>query len=237
MRAQSDRPVLHHELSEGQLKIYVPNDQRTREACFRSQLPRFLTTYLGLTPTATLAVSEILRSDPIILENILSENDIPHVDWIEQSAIELPGPSERRGPSTPAPAVRHSDPSRTSTVPAPAPSRSSSSILTPNLTPGRSGALNSPLHVEGVLPSTPTLPRQYERLIEHVVQSAQRESYRQRPSGSNAAPTRETPPRISEPVYDFDHEATFGDRSADEMAHDRRIGAAGELYASSAPST
>ena len=75
------------------------------------------------------------------------------------------------------------------------------------------------------------LPTQYPRLIEQVVRSAQRAGLRHdAPGGTDRFGVADASPSPDLFNDTFDHTATFGDRDANEFAHDRRIGAAGEAF-------
>jgi hypothetical protein len=221
---QSDRPALHHELSESQLVLYVPSSQRQRESCYRSQVPVLLAHLLGVSPTAKHDIHLILNQPPEDLDILLSELDIPHVDWIERPVAEVYDLPEDEIPVTPParPAENLSAFSVSgSTI------RETSALRTDAGNSRQSSRtwVNDDIQIP---PNTPT--RHYERLIEQVVQSAQRASHRQDLSGANTVPLRNAPPIHDALGYTFDHTATFGDRDANPMAHDTRIGAAGEAY-------
>ncbi len=174
LRVLSDRAFIHHELVDGQLKIYVPLDQQQRRACYRSQLPGLLTNIMGISTSATFNISSIISCALADLYDILLEQDVPTVSWIERPVIEIPEPQRNELPRTPPPASQaHSlfDESDASTV-----VENASDLLTP--TSSHDWVQTSPS--ESLLRYTlqRATPTQYPRLIEHVVQSAQRASYR-----------------------------------------------------------
>ncbi|KAF2680362.1 hypothetical protein K458DRAFT_94472 [Lentithecium fluviatile CBS 122367] len=222
---KSDRLTLHHDVCEGQLRLYVPAEERLREKCYRSQLPSFLAAFLGAASSAAFAVSAILRSDPRELDDILLEHDIPHVDWIERPAITVPEPPENRSPPT-STAGEH----RAGTDAPSTPSRTSGALLTPESALERDEGRHHTSSDGYNGPSTPTPSGEYVRLAEDVVRSAQRATYRQRRSSTNEVPIHETTPISPLSDYEFDHDTTFGSRDANAFAHDRKIGALGEAY-------
>lgn len=94
LSVQSDRPALYHEIVEGLLKLFVPDNQRRLDSCFRLQIPKFLASFFGISSDAALAISEILRAEPWSLNDVLMELDIPRVSWIEQPKIASPPDAE-----------------------------------------------------------------------------------------------------------------------------------------------
>lgn len=232
IRLRSDRPVLHDEFFENQLKLYVPHNTSQQAACYRSQLPNFMARFLGVTGGATHPISLILSSNLSVLEDILFEQDIPPVEWIEQPRIERPTPSEDDRSTTAAPTPRspasHYDGSVTLPMP-PTPTRAP---FTPETNADRDGRYSPPSPADDTRVPGRGAPHQYERFIEQVVQSAQRARYRQVRPYTNVAPAQDSPPADDTLLYNFNHIATFGTRDVDTMGHDRRIGAAGEAYVS-----
>ena len=92
---------LHSEVSNGQVKLYVPNDRVQREACYRSQLPNLFSSILGIASSAAaFPISLILSSDIAILDDVPQEQDISPVPWITKPAREVASPHiEQRGTS------------------------------------------------------------------------------------------------------------------------------------------
>lgn len=246
IRVQSDRLMLHHELSDGQLKVYVPDSPNHRRTCYRSQLPHLLASILNVTFAAAHPIFLILNCDYRDIDDILCEHDIERVDWINPPVIDGPSPSEDETPATPRHTGRPSEPIVPETEPASAPSTPRGRLFTPESSVGHDGSSSttsnagdaravsvspsSPTPAPAVPPSAALPPRQYEVLVDHVVRSAQRASYRQQRPYASAA--QDTPPADDTPSHDFNHTATFGNRDANEMAHDRKVGAAGEAYVS-----
>jgi hypothetical protein len=171
---------------------------------------------LDLSQAATFNVSSIIASALEDLEDILGEQDIPSVEWINKPVIVIPEPVEPRQPITPAPSVDDSD---AATLFDPR-----SGLITPSATPPRHGRTVNVLEARDHVEATP--PAQYPDFIDQVVRSAQRAGPRARnvsPTIADSAPEPEAYPQ-------FDHQATFGTRDGNAFVHDRRIGAAGEAY-------
>jgi hypothetical protein len=92
LRVPSDRTFIHHEVIGGQLNIYVPSNQQQQRACYRSQLPKLLANLMGVTPAATFSISAIATCELKDLGDVLTEQDVFEVDWIEKPVIIIPEP-------------------------------------------------------------------------------------------------------------------------------------------------
>lgn len=223
---QSDRTSLHYELSEGQLTIYVPESQRQRESCYRSQVPALLARLLGVSASATHAISLILQCKLEDLDEILLEQDIPLVNWIERPIIRVSDSVEHETPNNVIPDEDASGPDAIPTA-----SRTpTQEYFAPESEAGHSRRTSRTWVNEEASTPPQTPSRQYERLLEQIVRSAHRATHGQRINGDTAVPLRNAPPEDDEFAYDHDHNAAFGDRDTNQMTHDKRIGAAGEAY-------
>lgn len=222
----SARPFIHHDVVDQQLEIYVPAEQQQLRACYRSQLPKFLATFMECDSSAKFSVSSIVASDLSDLDDILLEQDIPSVDWIEKPLLVIPEHRANESPRTITSTSSFEDPDITVVGDDPG-------LLTPetptpyeyqtNLSP-RAGLNRGEVQIYS--------PEQYPRIIEQVVRSAQRASSRyKRATGATRVNPSSTPIPDEYP-HDFDHEATFGNRDLNAFEHDRRIGALGEAYVS-----
>lgn len=226
VKVHSSRLAVHHELHEERLKIYVPKDGKQRKSCYRSQLPQLLVSLLGVTPNASHAIFQILSCHLQDLDDILSEQDIATVDWIEKPVYSHPASSE-------------SDPDSAHEPTTTSPGESSEGNLERNTTASPPSNTSTLLNASIVSshadtpspPATPTpigpRPPRYDVIVEEVVQSA----YRARNPHHRSPSSRVSPiPVNARSSFNYDHEETFGNRRADEIAHDRRIGALGEAY-------
>jgi hypothetical protein len=218
LSVESDRSFIHHEFTTDCLDIYVPADLKERRACYRSQLPELLKDLLGVGPDATFNISSIVTSDLEDLEDILIEQDIPPVEWIEKPLLIIPDPVDDEPLSTPPSSDDGSD------TPAPVTATSRWETATPQATPTQQSRVVSIINEENSVEIAP--PRDYPEFIEQVVRSAQRAGYRHRGA---QVPVVNAPPDDNEEQY-FDHLATFGRRDGNAFVHDRLIGAAGEAY-------
>lgn len=161
--------------------------------------------------TSSFNISTIITSSFEDLQDVLLEQDIPPVDWIEQPIIIIPHIVNER-PSTPDSTAESSD----TTIIDPR-----LGLVTPDATPTRSARTASAADTDYFTEVTP--PPKYPDLIDQVVRSAQRASHRYH------APDRPSPSPMPQARH-FDHQATFGTRTGNAFVHDRRIGAAGEAF-------
>jgi hypothetical protein len=222
LRVLSERIAIHSEISEGMIKIYVPSQPQQRRICYRSQLPNLLTNILGIGQSATFDISTIITSSIEELEDVLVEQDIPPVAWIDRPVIVVPYSPEDGRPTTPP--ASHAGSDSETLVPR-------SGLVTPDATP-KYHRRAVPIPDAGYSAET-TPPPQYPALIEQVVRSAQRTTR----THHNAEDIADQTPSADR-IRDYDHYATFGSRKRNPFVHDRRIGAAGEGYvrSSSLPS-
>ncbi|XP_014551211.1 hypothetical protein COCVIDRAFT_42474 [Bipolaris victoriae FI3] len=148
------------------------------------------------------------------LEDVLVEQDIPPVSWVNKPMIVVPyGPKDDRPITPPA--------SHTGSDSATAVSRSRP--ITPDATPTYHGRAVPTPDEEYIAEATP--PPEYPVLIEQIVRSAQRTS-RVRHNAEDIADQT----TFADRARDYNHYATFGSRERDPFVHDKRIGAAGEGY-------
>ncbi|KAH7070360.1 hypothetical protein BKA63DRAFT_605622 [Paraphoma chrysanthemicola] len=212
----SNRSFIHHDVVEDTINIYVPYDQRTRRSCYRSQLPLLLASILGVSQAAVFSISCIIGSNPRDLDDVLLEQDIPEVEWIQKPVIEVPDPIlEIERPSTPVTLGGHRDVKLIQNPPL--------GVMTPDATPSRERharlAVSPPPFVPRVAPSE--LPE----LIEQVARVARCRGSRYRNPGDTAALAQDDAGQLRH----FNHAATFGSRETDS-SHNRKIGAVGEGF-------
>lgn len=218
LKVQSDRSFLHHEVIDGQLRIYIPEDRQQRRACYRTHLPRLLASITGTSPTAIHDISTILSSTLGDLDDILIEQDISDVSWIEKPVIDLSELQEDERPSIPTSSNRDVNFNVASGEPG-----TDAGLFTPRITSRASSERSSRTFVEADFEDRLSIPSpsQYRRLVEQIIRCAQR------------TPNRDVrvDPIGEESTY-FDRVATFGIRETNEFAYNRRVGAAGEAFVS-----
>ena len=243
---------MHIEESDGRLRLYVPRDGTERELCFLKGLPEGLATYLGINEIKAVKVlGDILKAtSAAVISKLLDDHGIDRLPW--------PDPVEHSGSSNEPQASEDLIPERPSHPRASTPvqrPRSPRPASTPRTS--ISSHIDSPYNSDAYLPASPSLlasthtPRSslspaltpvqvdyarrpsisnddYISLLSFVIAAAAK-------GGKNRSITRRThlvtaPTDIPEPIEYSD--ALFGKRSENQMAHDIKIGAAGELYVS-----
>jgi hypothetical protein len=200
---QSDRSYIHSDFRDRFPNIYVPANLRQQHECYRSQLPKLLIELMGVDSSATFDVSEILRSSIRDLEDVLVAQDITPVSWIERPVVEFAEDADDATSDDDSPALTRSDST----------SQFARFHQHTNFYRERDG-----------YESPPTPPSQFGNFVDQVVKYAQRahETW----EAGDAASSHD------EEHQEFDHNDVFGSRERNAFAHDRRIGAAGEAYAS-----
>lgn len=193
---------LHFEILDGQLKLYVPNDPHEQKRCYRSQLPTLLCKLLGISSLgADHPISLILGNDVDALDDIMQEQDISQASWITKPLREDAPSRSEQGDILGTP---------------------SSSIG--NLTPSTWQAAHS------MRTSAPATTERYRDLLAHVITRATESNHADDDTAWNLSEIRAALPANGEHSQIFDRNETFGERDRDQMAHDRKIGAAGEAY-------
>ena len=77
---------------------------------------------------------------------------------------------------------------------------------------------------------TPATTSRYRDLLGHIITHVNGPNHEDEVGVWNLSEIRDALPGNGERVKTFDRDATFGDRDRHQMAHDQKIGAAGELY-------
>ena len=259
---EGEKAKLHIEETNNHLKLYVPQRKRDRELCFVTVLPYRLTTYLGIREREAAKVfGDLLKGSTSIVDEILDEHGIVPLPWTEQvqqstlshenvesddedvdeSRPDLISrqPSGSRGNT---PERGHDSSQRTSSVRPRLGSSTNSSYgretdssyrrspFTP-ATPGFTGSLNTPrssltpTRVSVQLQAEPieTLPNvEYVALLDYVIAAA----------AAAALQTLGLPPPAEHSESPELTDTCFGKRAENAIAHDIKVGAAGELYVS-----
>ena len=193
---------LHSEILEGQLKLYVPNDPVEQKRCYRSQLPTLLCKILGISSEG--------GAFPISL--ILS-SDIETLDDVLQEQDISPVPWITKPPREDA-----------------SPRIEQGGILG---TPGSStGNLSPPTWRIANSTRAPATTTRYRDLLGQIISRVNGSNHEDENGVWNLSEIRDALPGNGEHGKNFDRDATFGERDRHQIAHDRKIGAAGELYVS-----
>ena len=258
---EGEKAKLHLEETNNHLKLYVPQEKRDRELGLIKILPYKIATYLGIEEQEAVTVfGNLLKGSTSIVDEMLDEHGIVPLAWTEpvqqstpihenvesdeedeESRLGLTSrrPSSSRGNT---PERRHDTSQRTSSArPRLGSSTNSSygretdsSYRRSSFTPATSGFTSSlntprssltPARVSVQLQAAPieTLPNiEYIALLNYVIAAA----------AAAALQTLGLPP----PAEHFEPpeltESCFGKRVDNAIAHDIKVGAAGELYVS-----
>ena len=246
LATQTTSGNLHLESDHSGLRLYVPKDRSAREFCYFVQIPNRLGTHWSIASDAALKViGEILNMTTGILDRVLLEAGIPEIPGLRlvdedssregdqtdlESINQAFGPTHTRADSS---SLAPTTPSISSFVA----TSSATSAFTPSraTTPefqhrsvslGRQAvSLVAPIDTtEKVVSQTEQYVSKYKRLLEHVVRAGRKSDipvnyvFLQVLTAAEATGS------------DLDTDTIFGVRSQDAMAHDMRIGAAGELF-------
>ena len=257
---EGEKAILHIEEINNHLKLYVPQGKEDRELCFATLLPDRLTAYLGIRePQAVMVFGNLLNVSTSIVDKTLETHGIVPLPWTEpvqqstsshenvesdEEDVDEPRPGlysrQPSGSRGNTPERRHDTSQRTSSARPRLGSWSNSSYgrdtdssyrrssFTP-ATSGFTGSLNTPrssltpTRVSVQLQADPigTLPNvEYVALLNYVIAAA----------AAAALQTLGLPP----PAEDFEPpeltDTCFGKRAENSIAHDIKVGAAGELY-------
>jgi hypothetical protein len=88
VEVRSDRALVKVEKTPDGLKIHVPSDTAGLYSCYRTELPAELVSILGITDSkADKQVYRILNDEGNSLDDIMFDEDIPAVDWLEKPLV------------------------------------------------------------------------------------------------------------------------------------------------------
>ena len=238
--------ILHVESDESSLKLYVPKDEKERMISYFAWIPERLAAHFSTNGAdAVKVISDILKIDFDYLDDYLIELGIPELSGFRQIAehdlVEANLYSDGETPDQVETNARRLSRSLTPTAPAVSSytaSASSSFIAAPrssrvttpearNISLATERRLFSP---ERSLRETVEIVAQlddyiahYIQLLDNVINSGEEGDL---PTNFGFTSSRRTNPA----TIAMDPDKVFGIRSQDVMAHDMRIGAAGELY-------
>jgi hypothetical protein len=99
-------------------------------------------------------------------------------------------------------------------------------------TPSSIGNLSPPRWQTANSIGTPATTGRYRDLLGHIITHVNESNHEDEVGVWNLSELQDALPGNGGHDKNFDRDATFGERDRDHMAHDRKIGAAGELYVS-----
>ncbi|KAH8808653.1 hypothetical protein F5884DRAFT_900865 [Xylogone sp. PMI_703] len=225
--------LLHTREDDGMWRIFVPRNRHNKEVCYRTALPNELTKLFKIPQSARELISNIINSSILVLDDILEHDGVgwvPGIEPPERSAIEDTDETETEDEVTeaiPLPASQQS----------PEASEGSETSVTLSRPETPSSSIVGEVHVRAAVYSD-NLQRRPSLVYPEQDEPYRSDAYRElldnviRIAGRTTLPYYGTLPSPNYGPYhpNFDHEAAFGIRSHGEMAHDRKIGAAGELF-------
>ena len=243
---------LHIEDSDNRLRLYVPKESTERELCFLKGLPEGLATYLDIKDIKAIKVlGDILKAtSAVVIRELLKEHGIDWLLWPDpvqhsvlsneiQASEELtPEPLSHSRASTPVQTPRNARPTSTprtsfssqieslynSDIYLPASPSFLSSVHTP-----RSSLSPAPTPVQGDSGRRQSIGYdEYISLLSFIIAAAAKGSKNRWTTRGIYLVTACTD--IPKSIEYSD--ALFGKRSENQIAHDIKIGAAGELYVS-----
>lgn len=245
--AETDKGLVYIDHSNNGLRIYVPRDPRQRQRCYSTQLPKALVSFLEIedrTATEVFRLACLLQED--VIENVLDDNGIGRISNADANVPDSPteameedsldgdtltvhrtssddgdqffetrsqqGPMASLGTATST--LQHADhepePSISHTTHRQAASLPRGSVL-PHSSEPSADTTSVPAFYDS----------QYIRLLGHVIMLARQAAF---PQQSDSASTTT---RVN---GSSTQGLASGIRSGNQLAHDIKTGAAGELY-------
>jgi len=229
---QSTQGRLHFQDDGNHIRLYVPRDAKLRELSYLTDVPERIVSHFEIKDQGAAKVfGDALKCSLVVLEDVLKSHGIVRVPGI----IAEPAPQDdqptmsvklaRNGPRTES-ETRAVSPSSTIV----GGTNTSVSLNTEALSVRAQSAPFSRTASPGSVRMYPTAEviqtrvdranEYYRALLDHVIQSAQSDRGQV---------------RLSSEVFVSDE--VFGVRSENQLLHDMKVGAAGELYVSAHPFT
>lgn len=249
--AETDKGLVHIDHSNNKLRIYVPRDPQQRQRCYSTQLPKALVSFLEIedrTATEVFRLLCLLHED--VIENVLDDNGISRISYADTDDPDTDFPTEATqessfGDTFDVYGTSSDDESRSSETdftqgsmasPDTATRNASSTVQRPEYEPEYSlsthqqaSSFPRPVPTNFVEPSSDTtsVPTsyspQYVRLLDHVIMLARQAAF---PRNSDSTST--TACASGSSIQGLASRSSIPSES--QLAHDIKIGAAGELY-------
>ena len=244
----------HLQQDEGSMNIYLPKDPKACALCKCQKFPNQLAANMGVKdPKGQRVIGHVLREDPILLDDLLAQEGVISLDnvtRIEPARLDRQSSTAPTVPSRPQTPVS-SGHSRVGTPSSGAQSSSGASsrqfgssfspapsafstLLTPFSTPSyqpsqrsRSVPFGNSYWTPPEVPHSQPSQEPYRRLIDKVIQAAEQTrcvDQHEYWTVDNASQLFGNDDMIGDDV--------FGIRSQNQVAHDIKVGAVGELFVS-----
>ena len=253
LASQADSGSLHLESDDACLRLYVPKDRKQRAISYMANIPeRLLSSWCIADTTALKVIADVVKAEIYLLNDLLVELGVPEVQDLQDLADGEYGEDESEDDS----GIDDREPSSTSTcrrahsrslAPKPPSFRvfedsTSVTVVAQNraTTPELQSANLTLSRASSSLASTLVTPLDltsesaghlkdcstpYRMLLDKVICAGKRGNIPKERTSLNSRKSVSS-------TNDLDLDTVFGVRTQDRMAHDMRIGAAGELYVS-----
>ena len=242
--SQHTTGTLHIEDDGPSLKLYVPKSRKDREICFFTQLPERLVSHWAISDrSAVKVIGDTLTASTYALDGILLEHGIAEIPDLrpaedieygeEQSDVGI-GATSHSPKTITAKANESSAELGISSTSSLAAKASTAVILSRMTTPEEQTVSESLRRLRISVGPTATAAEdavnrsgdsEYKMLLDRIIRAAkENELPPHEPSSSDTLDVTDSTAAIT------DSEIVFGVRAQDVMAHDMKIGAAGELY-------
>lgn len=215
---QSDTGFVHIEGGQDELQIYVPRDSKDRQRCYLLHLPHALVRHFALRDAAaSMMLQLVFTTGEDFIDDLLDSNgiiglpsDIGELAVGQDNSLSQDTDTLVDGTlNTPRPTYQN----REESVEVQVTSRHRRAV-SPSPQP-------VPVELLDSLPTSPHAVTPYVRLLDQVISMARQMTLLEA--------LQRLPPSLSNRAT-VAHEQTFGVRSDNQIDHDIKIGAAGELF-------
>ncbi|KAE8325087.1 hypothetical protein BDV39DRAFT_207210 [Aspergillus sergii] len=217
---QNDTGLVHIDDSNETLHIYIPRGQSDRQRCYCLVLPNALIRLFGLRdPAAFLTLQLVFASSENMIDHVLDGNGIIRIS--DEPQVSISSDSEDGDETYSLSDLEHTDNPQESYTPQSTPatvtelSSSSSSTDANNTVISNHSTPPSERSAEPYISEQP-----YIQLLEKVIRLARQVTLSQALRGPNAAQNNEN----------LSNEPAFRLQGENQLEHDFKVGAAGELF-------
>lgn len=215
---QSDTGLVHIESGQDELRIYVPRDSKDRQRCYLLHLPHALVRHFALRDAAaSMMLQLVFTTGEDFIDDLLDVNGIIGLPSDIRELVVVQGNSPPIDTDTLVDGILNTPRSRSQI-------REESVEVEVTRSHRRAASPSpQPVQVERLdsLPTSPHAVTPYVQLLDQVIRVARQMTLPE-------ALQRQPPTLSSQAIVA--HEQTFGVRSDNQIEHDIKIGAAGELF-------